>query len=95
VWINYYILWISRRYAVDICVTWRVLGRAIRRQLAGSKGRPVVEGNEVARGRRIAILLDTAAGLVLLARPVGGGGAAPSERDDMATLFTELPRETV
>jgi hypothetical protein len=28
VWINYYILWISRRYAVDICVTWRVLERA-------------------------------------------------------------------
>src|SRR5918997_5796511 len=28
VWINYYILWISRRCAVDICVTWRVLERA-------------------------------------------------------------------
>ena len=66
----------------------------IRRQLAGSKGRPVVEGNKVARGRRIAVLLDTGAGLVLLARSVGGG-APPSERDDMVTLFTELPRETV
>ena len=67
----------------------------IRRQLAGSKGRPVVEGNKVARGRRVAVLLDTVAGLVLLARSVGGGGAPLSERDDMVTLFAELPRETV
>ena len=66
----------------------------IRGQLAGSRGRPVVEVirlHEV----RIAVLLNTAAGLVLLARSVGGGGAPLSERDDMVTLCTELPRARV